>query len=79
MSDDLTNRSQPGKARINLSEDYERRDWARSFGVTEDELTDAVHAAGDATDKVRDYLQTKAFIKHLNDYIKQRKAPSHPG
>jgi uncharacterized protein DUF3606 len=78
MSDDLTNRGQGDKARINLSQDYERRDWAKSLGVTEDELKDAVHTAGDSAAKVRDYLQVKNFMKKLRDYVKQhRKPPSH--
>jgi hypothetical protein len=76
MSDDLMDRGQRDKARIDLSRDYERRDWAKSFGVTEDELKDAVHAAGDSADKVRNYLQAKDFIRHLNDYIRDRKPPS---
>ena len=77
MNDHLGNgRLQRDKARINLSQDYERRDWARTFGVTEDELKHAVDAAGDSADKVRDYLQMKYFIKRLEDYVKQRKRPS---
>jgi len=79
MSDDLMGRRQADKARIDLSQEYERRDWAKSFGVTEDELKDAVRKAGDSTARVRDYLQTKAFIKHLNDYIKGRKLASQAG
>ena len=76
MTDQPTNRHQPGKPRIDLSRDYERRNWAESFGVTEDELKHAVHAAGDAADKVRDYLQMRYFIKRLEDYVKHRKPPS---
>jgi hypothetical protein len=76
MSDDLANLGQRDKARIDLSQDYARRDWARNFGITEDELTDAVQRGGDSADKVRDYLQVKDFIKRLNDYVKQRKPAS---
>lgn len=74
MTDQLANRRvQRDKARINLSQDYDRRDWCKTFGVTEDELKHAVHAAGDSADKVRDYLQMKYFIKRLEDYVKNRK------
>ncbi len=77
MSDHPTNLGQrDDKARIDLSHDYARRDWARNLGITEDELTDAVQKAGDSASKVRDYLQVKDFIKHLNDYIKERRPAS---
>ena len=42
MADDRTNRRSPDRARINLNEDYEVRDWAKKFGVSEDELRHAV-------------------------------------
>jgi hypothetical protein len=38
MADDLTNRGRPDRDRINLNEEYEVRDWAKKFGVSEDEL-----------------------------------------
>lgn len=76
MTDESASRRQSGKARIDLSQDYDRRDWATSLGVTEEELKHAVHAAGDSADKVRDYLQMKYFIKRLEDYVKHRKPPS---
>jgi len=56
MSDDRTNRGTRDRARINVDQDYERRDWAKSLGVTEDELREAVHNVGDRADKVRNYL-----------------------
>lgn len=57
MSDDTMNRGAQDRARINLNQDYERRDWAKSLGVTEDELKEAVHNVGDRADKVREYLK----------------------
>ena len=57
MSDDKTNRGARDKARINVNQDYERRDWAKSLGVTEDELKQAVHNVGDRAEKVREYLK----------------------
>jgi hypothetical protein len=59
MSDDATNRGAGDRARINVNQDYERRDWAKRLGVTEDELRLAVHNVGDRADKVREYLKQK--------------------
>lgn len=69
MSHDTTNRAAQDRARINLNQDYERRDWAESLGVTEDELRQAVYNVGDSADKVREYL------KHRT----QRKGPHRIG
>ena len=66
MRDDTSKRGASDRARINLSQDYERRDWARTLGVSEDQLAQAVHNVGDRADKVREYL------KH---HQKQRKGP----
>lgn len=73
MSDGLSNRDQGKSARINVNQESERRDWAKNLGVSEDELKDAVHAAGNSPDKVRDYLQVKKFIGRLRDYVKRRR------
>jgi len=44
---------------INLSEDYEVRDWAKHFNVTEDELREAVKNAGSNAEEVEAYLNKK--------------------
>jgi uncharacterized protein DUF3606 len=77
MSDDTTNRGARDRARINLNQDYERRDWAKSLGVTEDELKLAVHNVGDRADKVREYLkhQTQRKGPHRAGYLRQQKRP----
>lgn len=75
MSDDQSKRGGPD--RINLDQDYERRDWAKRLGVTEDELKDAVRAAGDSPNKVREYLNVKGFMQRLRDYANRRKTRSH--
>ena len=77
MSDDRTNREARDHARIDINQDSERRDWAKSFGITEDELKDAVRTTGDSADKVRDYLQVKNFIRRLRDYVKRHKHDKH--
>ena len=53
MSDDKTNTGDPDRQRINLSEDYEVRDWAAKFGVSEDRLRAAVKKVGNQADDVR--------------------------
>ena len=73
MSDDQSNRGRLDLERINLDQDYERHNWAKRLGVTEDELKDAVRSAGDSPDKVRDYLNVKGFMRRLKDYAKRRK------
>lgn len=47
------------RQRISVEEDYERRDWAKSLGTTEDKLREAVQAVGNSADKVREYLRGK--------------------
>jgi len=44
---------------ISLEEDYERRDWAKSLGCTEEQLRAAVKAVGNSAEKVREYLSGK--------------------
>jgi len=66
MSDDKSKSGAQDRARINLNQDYERRDWARSLGVTEVELKEAVLAVGDNADKVREYLRDRPQRKGLH-------------
>lgn len=56
MADDRSNRGSPDRNRINVSEDYEVRDWAKKLGVSEDELRQAVAKVGDRADAVRQHL-----------------------
>ncbi|WP_084140448.1 DUF3606 domain-containing protein [Brevundimonas nasdae] len=46
MSDDKSKTGNADRVRINLSEDYEVRDWAKKFGVTEDALRRAAERVG---------------------------------
>jgi hypothetical protein len=46
MADDTSKTGKPDRDRINSSEDYEVRDWAKKFGVSEDALRAAVKKAG---------------------------------
>lgn len=53
MSDDTTKAGGADRSRISLTEDYEVRDWAERFGVTEKALRDAVARVGDDAEAVR--------------------------
>lgn len=53
MSDDKTKTGQADRARINLSEDYEVRDWAEKFGVTQEALRRAAERVGPMAEDVR--------------------------
>ena len=47
MTDDKSKTGGQDRQRINLGEDYEVRDWAAKFGVTERALRRAVERVGD--------------------------------
>lgn len=53
MTDDKMKTGGPDRDRISLDEDYEVRDWAAKFGVTEKALRDAVARVGDRAEAVR--------------------------
>jgi hypothetical protein len=57
MSDDKSNPGARDRARISLEEDYERRDWAKKFNVSEDELRKAVAKVGNMADAVEKELK----------------------
>ncbi|OFZ72871.1 MAG: DUF3606 domain-containing protein [Betaproteobacteria bacterium RBG_16_64_9] len=56
MADDTKQRHGQDRKRIDLDQDYELRYWTRELGVTEEELKQAVRAAGTQIDTVRRYL-----------------------
>ena len=59
MSDDRIKPGGQDRQRINVNEDYELRDWAKSLNTTPERLKEAVQAVGDRAEKVRDYLSGK--------------------
>ena len=59
MADNLTRSGGQDRKRINLSQDFEVRDWAKKFGVSEDELRKAVGAVGADASKVEAHLKGK--------------------
>lgn len=58
MSDDKTKSGGQDRTLIAIGEDYEVRDWASKFGVTEDALKAAVQAVGNTAADVETYLMT---------------------
>jgi Protein of unknown function (DUF3606) len=46
--------------RININEDYEVRDWAKKFGVSQDQRKAANKAVGDQASAVEKHLKGKA-------------------
>jgi hypothetical protein len=60
MSDDKAKRGSPDRDRIDLNDEDEVRNWTRSLGVSKEELRNAVQAAGDRADKVREYLGNRS-------------------
>lgn len=49
MSDDKTKTGGQDRERVNVNEDYELRDWAKSLNTTPDKLKEAVRAVGYTT------------------------------
>jgi len=56
MGDDFTKKGSSDSDRINLDEDWERRYWARFFGITEMELREAVAVVGSQADALRKHF-----------------------
>jgi hypothetical protein len=59
MPDDPTKRGPQDRSRISLEEDYEVRYWTRRFGVSKEELAEAVGAVGHSVERVSEHLGTK--------------------
>ena len=56
MSDNRLNRGQPDRSKINMSEDYEVKYWAKELGITRDELQKVIDKVGDSVAAVRKEL-----------------------
>lgn len=56
MSDDLTNRGPKDRDRVNTTEAWELKYWSTKFGVTEQQLKDAVKAVGPMVTDVKKKL-----------------------
>lgn len=56
MSDNLDQRGQQDRNRINVHEKWEVDYWTRTLGVSEQQLIEAVSAAGPAVKNVKEHL-----------------------
>ena len=54
--DNKENVGSPDRDRINVNEDYELRYWSEKFGVSADQLKEAVKAVGTAVKDVEAHL-----------------------
>jgi Protein of unknown function (DUF3606) len=57
VTDDKSKSGGADRRRISLTEDYEVRDWAAKFGVSEERLRQAVDKVGDQADAVEQELR----------------------
>jgi hypothetical protein len=57
MADDKTLRSPQDASKISLTEDYEVAYWTKKFGVTADELREAVKAVGNGAAAVGQHFK----------------------
>lgn len=56
MADNLQNRGPQDRNRINVNEAWELRYWTKELGLSEEELREAVKAAGTSVTAVREHL-----------------------
>jgi hypothetical protein len=52
MTDDLKDRGARDRGRVNVHEDYELRYWTQKWGVTKEQLVQAVQKAGVSAEAV---------------------------
>lgn len=57
MADNLQDRGAQDRARVNVNEDHEVRYWTEKFGVSEEDLIQAVSVVGVSADEVERYLK----------------------
>lgn len=57
MADDKTMAGGQDRTRINISEDYELRDWSQKFSVTPEQIKEAVKKVGTNASAVEQYLK----------------------
>ena len=56
MSDDLSKRRPQDASKVNVHEAWELEYWCKKFGVTAQQLKDAVKAVGVSAEAVKKYL-----------------------
>jgi hypothetical protein len=63
MADDLTKRGGRDRNRIDVGQDHELRGWSEKFGVSKEELKEAVQAVGTEASKVEQHLRERSSRK----------------
>jgi hypothetical protein len=56
MTDDRTLRGSQDRQRINMSEDYEVRHWTKKWGISREQLAEAVSKVGPTATAVAKHL-----------------------
>ena len=56
MSDNLSNKGNPDRNLISLTEDHEVRYWTEALGISKEELERVVGQVGNNAAKVREHL-----------------------
>jgi hypothetical protein len=56
MADDSSKRGGQDRTRINTEQEHELRYWSEELGVSQEQLKEAVRAAGNQVEKVREHL-----------------------
>lgn len=56
MSDDLSEKRPQDATKVNVNESWELEYWSKKFGVTKDQLKNAVKAVGVSAAAVKKYL-----------------------
>lgn len=59
MSDNKNNIGKADRDRINLSEEYEVRHWSKRFGVSQDQLKEAIKETGPMVKDVKAYFDNR--------------------
>lgn len=57
MADDLNERGQQDRSRINMNEPWEVKYWTKELGVSQDELARIVRVAGNSVSAVRQHIK----------------------
>jgi hypothetical protein len=59
MADDKSKSGGQDRDRINVHQDYELKNWAKTMNTTPERVKEAVKAVGDRADEVREYIESK--------------------
>jgi hypothetical protein len=56
MADNLNDRGPQDRSRVNVNEEWELQYWSKKFGVSAQQLRDAVKAVGTSAEAVGEHL-----------------------